>query len=115
MKKIILYSLLVFMLILFSSCNNASNSTSEEKVETVKVLIKASGTTTTYELVDQEGEMYKSGKVWDAETITINHFKKGTYNLRYADISNPTYYLRATIEITKDCTITFTRTAYSIN
>lgn len=115
MKKIPFYFILCLILISFVSCNNPANSTSEEKVETVKVLIKASGTTTTYELIDQEGEMYKSGKVWADETITINHFKKGTYNLRYADISNPTNYLRATIEINKDCTITFTRTAYSIN
>ncbi len=112
MKKISFYFLLGLILFSFMSCNHNTDSESQE--ETVIVLLKSVDTTTIYELIDQEGEIYKSGKIYNDETITINHFKKGTYNLRYSNIHNSTYYRTATIEITKACSITFNRDSYSI-
>lgn len=84
--------------------NSANVVTPSNNVSTSRVLIKTTSNYSTYEFINNEGVIYKSGNVYENETITINHFVNGTYNLRtlpYATASIK--YL--TITISKDCTI----------
>lgn len=85
--------------------NSANGVTPSNNVSTSKVLIKTTQNQSTYEFISFEGEVYKSGTVYENETITIEHFVNGTYNLR----TRPYQYASLkfqTITISKDCTIT---------
>ena len=110
MKRFIISFSLIFILF-FIGCKSNTNednnyNSNYENVKTSKVLLKGNAPAVTYTFIDQEGEIYKTGTVYPGETITINHFKNGIYNVHSKDSMHTTITVK-TIEISENCTITF--------
>lgn len=109
MKKIYFILFICFFSVFFSCKNNSESnntysSTAQSNNETVKVIIKASGGNANYTFINDEGEIYKQGTVYNSESITVNHFKTGTYNVHYQyDRYVGTFTV---ISITRNCVIT---------
>lgn len=55
----------------------------DTNIETIQVIITATGGNAKYSFINDEGEIYKQGMVYSSEKITVKHFKKGTYHVQY--------------------------------
>lgn len=103
-KTIVLLFSLLFVLFFVGCKNNAG----EETAKTSKVLLECTAPgSVSYTFIDQEGEIYKTGTVYNGETITINHFLNGVYNVHSFQSRYETSVSHKKTEISDDCTITF--------
>lgn len=115
MKKI---TFIVFICIfsLFFSCKNNSDSSNtysssaQSNNDTVQVIITATGGNAKYSFINDEGEIYKQGMVYGSESITVKHFKKGTYHIQYQYAGYVGTF--TVVTIVKDCIITIRDSNY---
>lgn len=85
--------------------NNKINTKNTSQDDTVRVYLKAGPWNVTYSIIDNEGNTYKAGNLLNSEIITINHFKKGQYNIHFKVGSYVATY--DVININKNCSIDF--------
>lgn len=88
-----------------TTSTNANQPASGNTNNTVKVYLSAGPSIVTYSFINDEGDVYKQGTLMANETITINHFLKGTYHLQYK-VGSYTQTFKV-LSITNDCTVSF--------
>ena len=109
MKKLY-FTLFICCFTIFFSCKNNSDSSNtysssvQSNNDTVQVIITATGGNAKYSFINDEGEIYKQGMVYNSEKITVKHFKKGTYHVQFQYGGYVGTY--TVISVAKDCVIT---------
>lgn len=118
MNKII-FIILIGLSVIFLSCKPNSEPTyvyltqpdqqtrisTDTNIDTAQVIITATGGSAKYSFINDEGEIYKQGMVYNSEKITVKHFKKGTYHVQYQYGGYIGTY--TVVSIVKNCIITF--------
>lgn len=118
MNKII-FIILIGLSVIFLSCKPNSEPTyvyltqpdqqtrisTDTNIDTAQVIITATGGSAKYSFINDEGEIYKQGMVYNSEKITVKHFKKGTYHVQYQYGGYVGTY--TVVSIVKNCIITF--------
>ncbi len=85
--------------------NSSSNDNEYNTNNTVRVYLQAGPSNVTYTFIDTEGDAYKQGTLLSGEIITINHCKKGQYNIQFKVGGYVATY--NIINITSCCTLYF--------
>lgn len=88
-----------------ATTQNGNGQNSVDTNNTVKVILQAGPSSVTYSFIDNEGEAYKHGTLLSGEVITINHCKKGQYNIQFKVGSYVATY--NVVNIAKNCTLYF--------
>lgn len=118
MNKII-FIILIGLSVIFLSCKPNSEPTyvyltqpdqqtrisTDTNIDTAQVIITATGGSAKYSFINDEGEIYKQGMVYNSEKLTVKHFKKGTYHVQYQYGGYVGTY--TVVSIVKNCIITF--------
>ncbi len=113
------FAILIGLSVIFLSCKANSEPnyiyitqpdqqtriSTDTNIETIQVIITATGGNAKYSFINDEGEIYKQGMVYSSEKITVKHFKKGTYHVQFQYGGYVGTY--TVVSIAKDCVITF--------